>query len=188
MNALMYSQMGLSLVQGLGQYQSASIQAKLQQRIIDYRNTMSRISAARSLNAVTVNEARTRDTAVQSDVMIQQQAIQDQSRQVVDAAAAGVAGNSVDMIAKDLRASAGMAGFAQKRKLHQQMAEMGAQRQSIAIGAITNEDVQVVPKPSIGAMLLGAGANLLDIYDSHQPEGSRLLGYNGGRVNDRQRL
>lgn len=188
MNTLMLSQMGLSLAGTWGQFQTASIQADLQERIQAYRNTMSKLSAARSMNAVTVNEARSHDAATQADVMIQQQSMRDQARQEVDAAAAGVTGNSVEMAARDLRASAGRARFAQKRQHHQQMAEMGAQRQSIAIAAITNQDIQVIPKPSIGSMLLGAGTNLLSIYDSHQPEGSRLLGPNGGRVNDTERL
>lgn len=188
MNTLMLSQMGLSLAGTWGQFQTASIQADLQERIQAYRNTMSKLSAARSMNAVTVNEVRSRDAATQADVMIQQQSMRDTARQEVDAAAAGVTGNSVEMAARDLRASAGRARFAQKRQHHQQMAEMGAQRQSIAIAAITNQDIQVIPRPSIGSMLLGAGTNLLSIYDSHQPEGSRLLGPNGGRVNDTERL
>ena len=188
MNDLMLSQMGLSLVSSWGQYQSASIKAKLDERIQAYRNTISKLSAARSLNAVTVNEARASDAATQAYLMIQQQSMRDQARQEVDAAAAGVKGNSVEMAARDLRASAGRARFAKKQQYNQQMSDMGAQRQSIAIAAITNQDIQVIPKPSIGSMLLGVGTNLLSIYDSNQPEGSRLLGPNGGRVNDTERL
>lgn len=188
MNTLMLSQMGLSLASSWGNFQTASIQANLQDRIQAYRNTMSKLSAARSLNAVTVNTARAGDVATVNDVMIQKQAMQDQARQEVDAAAAGVTGNSVEMAARDLRASAGRARFAQKRQHHQQMVEISNQRTSIAIGAITNQDVQVIPRPSVGSMLLGAGTNLLNIYDSHQPEGDRLLGPNGGRVNDKERL
>ena len=179
----MYSQMGLSAVQSLGQYASASIQTKLQRSMQEYRNTMSQLSAARAKNAVTINENRAQDAATQAEQMIQRQAIQDQGRQAVDAAAAGVTGNSVEMAARDLRASAGRASYAQERQHQQAMAEMGEQRKSIAIGAIMNQDISVIPKPSAGSMLLGMGTNLLSIYDSHQPEGSRILGPNGGRVN-----
>jgi len=187
-NTLMLAQMGMSLASSWGDFQTASVQADLQERIQSYRNTMSKLSAARSLNAVTVNEARAGDAATVADVMIQKQSMQDQAQQEVDAAAAGVKGNSVEMAARDLRASAGRARFAQKRQYHQQMADISNQRTSIAIGAITNQDIQVIPRPSVGSMLLGAGTNLLSIYDSHQPEGSRLLGPNGGRVNDTERL
>lgn len=188
MNTLMLSQMGLSLAGTWGQFQTASIQADLQERIQAYRNTMSKLSAARSMNAITVNEARASDAATQADVLIQRQSMQDQAQQEVNAAAAGVKGNSVEMAARDLRASAGRARFAQKRQHHMQMTDLSNQRTSVAIGAITNQDVQVIPRPSVGSMLLGAGTNLLSIYDSHQPEGSRLLGPNGGRVNDTERL
>lgn len=188
MNTLMLSQMGMSLASSWGDFQKASIQADLQERIQAYRNTMSKLSAARSLNAVTVNEARAGDAATVADVMIQKQSMQDQAQQEVNAAAAGVTGNSVEMAARDLRASAGRASFAQKRQYNQQMTDISNQRTSIAIGAITNQDIQVIPQPSVGSMLLGVGTNLLSIYDSNQPEGSRILGPNGGRVNDTERL
>jgi len=188
MSALMLSQMGMSLTSSWGQYATANIQADLQSKIQDYRNTMTRLSAARSENAVTVNQVRVRDAAVAADQMIQKQAMQDQARQEVDAAAAGVAGNSVEMAVRDLKASAGRASYAQKRQANQQQAELREQKTSIAISAITNQDVQVIPRPSVGSMLLGATTSLLNIYDSHQPEGSRLLGPNGGRVDDQERL
>ena len=188
MNTLMLSQMGLSLVGSWGAYASAGIQSDLEERIQSYRNTMNRLSAARATNAVTVNQVRARDAAVQADTVIQRQAITDQAQAEVEAAAAGVMGNSVRMTTRDLRASAGRASFALERQANQQQAEFREQKTSIALSAITNTDVQVIPKPSLGAMLLGAGTNLLNIYDSHQPEGSRLLGPNGGRVNDLERL
>jgi len=172
---LMAAQMGLSLVSSWGQWKTASIQADLQSTIQDYRNTMSRLSAARAQNANTVNEVRTKDASIEADSLIQRTAMKDQARLEVEAAAAGVAGNSVEMVARDLKASAGRASYAQRRQTHQQLAEISSNRTSIAIAAITNEDVQVIPKPSVGSMLLGAGPNLLNIYDSHQPEGSRLL-------------
>lgn len=175
MNTLMMAQMGLSLAGGWGEYATASIQADLQGKIQDYRNTMQNLSAARAKDAVTTNEIRTRDASIQADQLIQRTAMKDQGRQEVDAAAAGVAGNSVEMAARDLKASAGRASYAQRRQANQQLAELGEQRKTIAISAITGKDIQVIPKPSIGSMLLGAGTNLLSIYDSHQPEGSRIL-------------
>lgn len=175
MSYLMASQMGMSLVGGWGQYATASIQANLQTKIQDYRNTMSRLSSARAENAITVNEVRVRDASMQADDLIQRTAMKDQARAEVDAAAAGVSGNSVEMIARDLKASAGRASYAQRRQANQQLAELDEQRTSTAIAGITNQDVQVIPKPSVGSLLLGAGTNLLNIYDSHQPEGSRII-------------
>lgn len=175
MSALMLAQMGLSIAGSIGEYATASTAAKVQKSIQDYRNTMSKLQEARAMNAVTVNEIRTMDESRRNDDLIQRTAIADQSQAEVNAAAAGVKGNSVDMIARDLKASAGRASYAQRRQVHQQLADMGEQRKSIAIGTVMNKDVQVIPKPSVGALLLGAGTRLLDIYDSHQPPGDRLL-------------
>lgn len=175
MSEVMAAQMGMALVDSWSQYQTARIQAGLQSKIQDYRNTMSRLSAARATNAVTINSVRVRDASVQADQIIQRTALQDQARAEVDAAAAGVAGNSVEAVMKDLRASAGRASYAQRRQAHQQQAELLEQKTSIAIAAVTNQDIQVVPKPSVGSLLLGAGTSLLEIYDSHQPAGSRTL-------------
>lgn len=188
MNSIMLSQMGMALAGSIGEYATASSTSKLNSQIQAYRNTMSKLSAARSLNAVTVNQVRTQDAMIIADQMIQKQAMVDQGRQEVEAAAAGVTGNSVAMAARDLRASAGRASYAQKRQATQQQAEMRGQKTSIAISAITNQDIQVIPKPSVGSLLLGTTTTMLSIYDSHQPEGSRLLGYNGGSVNDTDRL
>lgn len=174
--SLMLSQMGMALVGGVGQFASANIQADLQTRIQTFRNTMNELSAARSTNAVTINEVRTRDAATTAELMIQRTAMKDQAKAEVDAAAAGVTGNSVKMVMNDLKASAGRASYAQRRQANQQLGDMAEQKKSIALSAITNTDIQVIPKPSVGSMLMGVGTNLLGIYDSHQPEGSKLLG------------
>jgi hypothetical protein len=171
----MAAQMGMSLVDSWGDYQMTKIQTEAQEKIQAYRNTMNMLSAARSQNAITTNQVRVRDAAKRAEEVIQRTALIDQSKAEVNAAAAGVAGNSVEMTMRDLRASAGRASYAQRRAAFTQMADMSEQKTSVAIAAITNTDVQVIPKPSAGMALLGAGTNLLNIYDSHQPEGSRLL-------------
>lgn len=174
--SIMAAQMGLSLASSFGDFQVAKINQTLQSRIQDYQNTMRKLSASRANNAVTLNEIRTRDASVQADSLIQRTALKDQARAEVDAAAAGVKGGSVESAARDLRMSASRATYAQKRQAHQQLAELSGQRTSIALSVLTQNSNQVIPKPSIGAALLGAGTNLLSIYDSHQPEGSKLLG------------
>jgi len=168
----MYAQMGLSFATGVADFINAGTEAKMAKALQDYRNTMQALSAARSYNAVTVNEVRTRDQLVQNDQFLQKTAMKDQAAATVAAAAAGVAGNSVDMAMRDLQASAGRASWAQRRQANQALSEMGAQRTSIAIAQISNKDIQVIPKPSVGSLLLGTATSMLNIYDSHQPAGS----------------
>lgn len=183
MSALMYSQMGLAAVSGLADFANARSNAALQQRIQNYRNTMSALSAARSRNAVTENQSRLKGAALDTFRQIQQRSLQDQATAEVEAAAAGVTGNSVRLAVRDLRSSASLAKFSLQRQTAQQIQELGAQKTTISLNALMNRDTQVIPKPSIGAAMLGIGANILSIYDSHQTPGNRLLGPNGGRVN-----
>jgi len=173
--SIMYAQMGMALIDGIGNYQQLSAQTRMQESIQEYQNSMMQLSAARSKNAVTVNEIRARDAQTDAIGLIQRTSIQDKGAAAVAAASAGVAGNSVNQIVSDLNASAGRATYAQKRQTNQTLQELGEQRTSISIAAITNRNTQVLTKPSVGSMLLGVGTNLLDIYDSHQPEGSRLF-------------
>lgn len=175
MNYLMLSQMGLDLAGTLGSFASARIQADMEESMQKYRNTMSALSAARAKNAITTNEIRTRDANVFQDSMIQRTAMQDQARAELNAAAAGVKGNTIDQVATDLMASEGRAQYARERQHKQQLAEFGEQRRSVAIDLLLNKDTQVIAKTSIGSLLLGAGTSLFDIYQSHQPESNRLL-------------
>lgn len=171
----MGAQMALSLIGDIGAFASQSIEARMAGKLQAYRNTMSALSAARSKNAVTVNEIGVRDAEINAQTLIQQTSMQDLAKAKVSAASAGVAGNSVDLAVADLKASAGKASYAQSKAKNSALREMGAQRTSIDLAQLSNKDIQVIPKPSVGALLLGAGTNLLNTYDNNQPEGDRLL-------------
>ena len=167
MNYLMLSQMGLDLTGSLGDFASARIEADMARSMQSYRNTMAALSAARSKNAITINEIRTRDAAVQQDDLIQRTSMRDKARAEVNAAAAGVKGNTIDQIATDLTMSAHRAQYARERQLNQQMSEFGEQRKSVALDLLMSKDTQVIPKPSIGSLLLGSATSLMQIQQSH---------------------
>ena len=175
MNYLMLSQMGLDLAGSFGNFASARIEADMARSMQEYRNTMAALSAARSKNAITINEIRTLDASAQQDELIQRTSMQDKARAEVNAAAAGVKGNTIDMIATDLNMSAQRAQYARERQLSQQLSEMGEQRKSVALDQLMSKDTQVIPKPSIGSLLLGSATSLMQIQQSHQPESNRLL-------------
>lgn len=168
--SIMMAQMGLAGLGAVSDYMAAADEAKIERRMQAYRNTLNKLSAERQIAAVNVNEDRQRSSYAQQAGVIQRTSIADKGRAAVSAAAAGVKGNSVDLQLRDLQGSADKASFFARRQFHQQMSDSGEQKKSIAIGAIANGDIQVIPKPSVGAMLLGAGTNLLGIYQSHQPE------------------
>lgn len=173
--SLMMAQMGLDLAGNLADFASSRIQSRMERDLQAYRNNIMALQTARSRNAITVNEIRAQDADAEQDFLIQRTSMADKARAEVNAAAAGVAGNSIKMMADDLAASAGRAQYARQRQLNQSLAEMGDQRTSVAIGQVLNKDIQVIPKPSIGSLLLGGAASMLDIYDSHQPTSNKLL-------------
>lgn len=181
---MMLAQMANALVGSVSGFASASIESRLQEAIQDYRNTMAKLNGSLQMNAIGRNEVATRDQASRTLFDVQQRALEDQSQAEFSAAVAGVTGNSVKTAVNDLKASAGQAEYAVKRNTQYQMNSLRDQRTSTAIAAVTGQDVTVIPKPSPASALLGLGTELLDIYDSNAPEGSRLFGPNGGHVGD----
>ena len=172
---IMYARMGLAIGQSVGSFFSAGREADLKRKVQDFRNFVTDLQAARAQNTVTLNQARVQDTGTQADLLIQRRAIQQEAQQEVSAAAAGITGNTVELIARDLNASEGRARFSQSQEVFQKQSQLGAQKKSIGINATLNRDIQVIPKPSFGAALLGLGSQLVSIYDQSQPEGQRIL-------------
>ena len=188
MNVLMMAQMGQQIAGAFGQYRTAQIQAGMQERIAEYRDTMAALSASRATDAVGINEIRARDSFQRNSAELGKKIIEDKGRQQVMAAVAGVTGNAIDMMAGSLRASASRASMHMSRQFQEQLGELSEQRRTIAVNAAAGKSVQVIPKPSASAALLGLSTQMLQLYDSHQPPGSRLLGPNGGSVNDTELL
>ena len=168
--SIMMAQMGLAGIGMVTDYMAARDEAAMARKMQKYRNAVNQLNARRQTSAVNVNESRMRSAGAQAEDMIRRTRIVDQGRAAVAAAAAGGQGNSVSMVSREMQGSADRASFAARRQLNQQMADSKQQKASIAIGAVMNEDIQIIPKPSMSAMLLGAGTNLLSIYQSHQPD------------------
>ena len=168
--SIMMAQMGLAGIGMVTDYMAARDEAAMARKMQKYRNAVNQLNARRQTSAVNVNESRMRSAGAQAEDMIRRTSIVDQGRAAVAAASAGVKGNSVSLVSREMQGSADRASFAARRQLNQQMADSKQQKASIAIGAVMNEDIQIIPKPSMGAMLLGAGTNLLSIYQSHQPD------------------
>ena len=168
--SIMMAQMGLAGIGMATDYMAARDEAAMARKMQKYQNTVNQMNARRQTSAVNVNESRMRSAGAQAEDMIRRTSIVDQGRAAVAAASAGVKGNSVDMVNREMQGSADRASFAARRQLNQQLSDSAEMKKSIAIGAVVNEDIQIIPKPSMGAMLLGAGTNMLSIYQSHQPD------------------
>lgn len=173
-NMLMLSQMGLSIAGSVAGLESRRIDAKMERAVQAYRNTMQAINTAQQKNMVTLNEIAVQDASSRMEHDIQVQSMRDRGAAEVAAAAAGVKGNSVNLTMRDIASSSATANKNRLDNLKAQYAAYGQERRNIAVGAAMNKDVSVIPRPSVSSMLFGVSTNVLDIWDSHQPPGSKI--------------
>jgi len=150
------------------------IQADMQRDAQKHRNTMSALSAAMSFNTVTLSEIDARDQAQALEKQIAIVSMQDKGNAEVNAAAAGVAGGSVDSVMRGLERSALNANYARMQSLENNLQSSGQDRKNITLGKIFNEDVAVIQSPSVGMALLGLGTGLVQTYNQNQPKGQQL--------------
>lgn len=173
---LMYAQMGMKALDGWASFATSRIDVRLAQATQAYQNTMSSLSAAASLNSVGLNEIEARDQATRVSQELQVTSLQQEGAADVSAAAAGVAGRSVDSVIAQLRNTAASANHARLTNLRNQYRVAGQERRNVLLAKAYNKDISVIPKPSAASALLGIGASLLDVWDSHQTPDETISG------------
>lgn len=174
MGSLMYAQMGISAISSLSNFAVARQQAKMDEAIQAYNNTISALSAAQSRNTVTHNELQARDASVRQGLEIQQSLLRAEGSARVAAGAAGVTGGSVRSVMQGLRSSAAQAQYARTEQTRKQMQAFGQERRNIGIAQALHKDVSVIPKADATSALLGLGTNMLQLWDQHQPAGDGI--------------
>ena len=169
MSSLMYADMGITAVQGITGYLVGSEAAKTQSILQRYRNTMLALSAAQAQNNVTQNQVSTRDQAVLQSAADQITKIERTEEARVAAAAAGVAGDSVDSTLQAIARQSAQQSLSRTRALRTEDVRIAQQRRGIATDVAYGKDISVIPRPSLGAALLGTTARLGDVWDMHNP-------------------
>lgn len=172
--SLMYAQMGMSVVSAFGAHSSAQHATAMDRINRNYRETMTSISTAMQLNTMTNNEIEARDASVRASASLQQQALVDKANAQVSAAAAGVRGGSVANTLRSLDRSQLMAKKTLRDKQAAQARSATNNRRNLQLSRIMGQDISPIQGPSVASSMLGLGASIIDIYDSHQPEGSRI--------------
>jgi hypothetical protein len=165
----MYAEMGLNVFAGLGEMFVSSEQAKLAKFQRKYNETMSALSAAQNMNAITDNEIATQDQSVYAKLSIQTAAMQESADYDVEAAAAGVMGKSVRMGSIQLQADEARADTSLSRQAAAQRRAHGQQRTQVDLQRIYGKDVSPLPKTNIAASLFKIGSGLIDTWDAHNP-------------------
>lgn len=141
-----------------------------------HRNAVTSISANLQRDATTLQEIDTRNASRRADQSIQLQALKDSGEATVSAAAAGVAGGSVQSVMRGLKRSSMNAQYARIENTENAYKELGQQRTNINVSEIFQTDTVVLPKPSLGALLLNIGTNTLNLYEKEQEKRRRSGG------------
>ena len=171
--SLMYMQMGMSVLDTLSGISQANHEYEMTKMVQKHQHTMSALSTAMNLNTNTRNMVSLRDATVRAKQAVDVQSMQDAASTEAGAAAAGVRGGSVAGAMRGIMRSNLAAKHTVRRNALGQQGAMQQERKNIVLSGVMNRDISVIPKPSVASALLGLGANLIDIYDTHQPDGER---------------
>lgn len=178
--SLMYAQMGMSVLSGFSQYSAQRHAFQMEQIAMKYRENMSNISLAMHRNTQTQNEISARDALVRTGVALQVEGLKQESAAEAGAAAAGVSGGSVTATMRGLMRSKYRAVHAHKKRGEAQARQNTQARRQAALSAAMNKDISPMVAPSPASAMLGLGASLIDIYDSHQAPGSTIADTTAG--------
>ena len=175
-NMLMLGQMGLSLVDGVAGFAQSRIQSDLHSAYQKYRNAISAINATQQQNTITLNSIAVRDASIAEAEDIEIASLRDRGTAEVAAAAAGVKGNSVDLAMRELAGDAARANKNRLDNLNSQFAAFAQERKNVNVARVMNQDISIIPKASVSTALLGVGARMLNVLDSHQPQDVSIAG------------
>lgn len=171
---LMYAEMFTGVISGIGQHMVSRENAKLAAAQRKYNRTMSALSASVSRNVITENEADLRDQSVFARLSIQTAAMQEQGQFDVEAAAAGMIGNSIDVGRRQLEADATRARSSIERQALQSRRQLGQARSQVAMDEIRQRDMTPLPKADLGSALFNIGQGLFNTWEAHNPVDRRL--------------
>lgn len=158
---------------GVSDYYIQSQQAKMQEAAREHANVMRGIAAGQEQNAVSRQKVALRDATQRVAAEQKIAHLQDRGSAEVAAAAAGVAGGSVDQVMRQIERNALKAQSDRKTSYNNQNAALDQETVNIELRRITGEDISVIQKPNPALTLLGLGTSLINTYDANQPAGSR---------------
>jgi hypothetical protein len=160
---MLAAQLGMSIASNAAQAGANSAQYKADKKWQKYKNTMLSLSAAQSQNAVTTNITQeTLASAVQA-LEIEKATVTQRGDAVVQAAAAGVKGNSVNSAVRAVERSGAEAEYARALDLKNQYLGFDYQRRDIALSAKMGKDTNYIPKPSPVSSILGIAKDATQI-------------------------
>lgn len=149
-----------SALKSFGGFLKASRDAKAQRAWDAYNNRMVGIQAARSNNAITENVAQNREQHAQNKVNIQISRLMASAQVKAGAAAAGVAGGSVDATLFDVGRNAGHKQSQELDSFENALLATDMQRKNVSMQRSMSMK-PLTPKPSVFGMLANVGVDIL---------------------------
>jgi RNase P/RNase MRP subunit p29 len=165
----MMTQMGLTAFNGIANMFISQSERGVQKIMDRYNNTMAALSAAESNNSLTRNEIAIGDQAKMAEAADQSMAMMAKEAARVEAAAAGIAGNSVDSTLNAIDRGKAQRQAALAREQKTQMIGINDQRRQVAVNLAYGKAISVMPS-TLPSQMLGLAGSLLDVYKTYQPE------------------
>lgn len=167
-----------------GNYQTSKIQYDMEQFAKKHRDSMNAIARAQQENSLTLQEVNVRDAGMRAAQALALQSNAETADAEVSAAAAGVAGGSVQATMRGLERSALKANANRKATIQSKLKAIGQERKNLKLDAIFGRDIGTSLRPSASMALLGLGTQLIQTYDENQPEGYKTTDVLSSRITD----
>lgn len=155
-------------------YKLSKTQFEMDKASKEHNEYMRKMQYTLVKNTEADDRAALHDQAVNAAVAIGITSKQDKANAEVSAAAAGVAGSTIEGTARGLEQSFLRAHSARKKNERAARRQLDKQALNTDLAHIFGRDVSQLSKPSVAASALGLGVGLVELWDENQPEGMRI--------------
>ena len=121
-----------------------------------YSNVMKDLSATVAQNSITRNELTLSDAYITKAAEIKKSGMFSRSQVEVSAASAGVSGNSVNRVMREVIGASASEEAERQDEYERSMRDMADQRRQIQIDAALSQDYSYIPKPKAASYYLTA--------------------------------
>ena len=143
-------------ISAYGSYAADKARTTAQKAVQKYQNTMVNIADAMNQNVITTNTTLNIKQSARKAIALDRNELTAVGAATVNAAAAGVRGNSVDNTVDSIQRGAGLLEHQRELDLEQQFSQQFNQRLNSAFSAKQNQDRSYIAKPSLAGAMFGA--------------------------------
>lgn len=168
------------------EHKAVETQVRAAESTKDFNNEQALLASAHQQGLITMNQIFADEAQITESLAIQKQEARLLANAEVSAAAAGVAGVSVDNQKTRIRRSAAQQQVARRQRNIAERAATVEQKFQASMGAIASQDRTVITQPSASTSLLGAAASGLSHVRQTAPDLITSLLTFGGKREEEQ--